>query len=29
MAQTHTGGCQCGKVSYEVEIGIGNVIAGI
>jgi len=27
MAQTHTGGCQCGKVRYEVQMDIGEVIA--
>ena len=27
MRQTYTGGCQCGKVKYEVEADIGEVIA--
>jgi hypothetical protein len=27
MAQTHTGGCQCGKVRYEVQMEIAEVIA--
>jgi len=27
MAQTCTGGCQCGKVRYEVQMDIGEVIA--
>jgi hypothetical protein len=26
-AQTYTGGCQCGKVRYEVSLGLGEVIA--
>lgn len=25
--QTHSGGCQCGKVRYEVQMDIGEVIA--
>jgi hypothetical protein len=27
MVQTHSGGCQCGKVRYEVQMEIGEVIA--
>ena len=27
MKQTHTGGCQCGAVRYEVSADIGEVIA--
>jgi hypothetical protein len=27
MPQTHAGGCQCGKVRYEVQMDIGEVIA--
>ncbi len=27
MKQTYTGGCQCGKVRYEVEIALGEVNA--
>jgi len=27
MAQTHSGGCQCGKVRYEVQMDIGEAIA--
>jgi len=27
MPQTYSGGCQCGKVRYEVEMDIGEVIA--
>jgi hypothetical protein len=27
MAQTYSGGCQCGKVRYEVQMDIGEVIA--
>jgi hypothetical protein len=27
MSQTHSGGCQCGKVRYEVQMDIGEVIA--
>ena len=27
MAQTYTGGCQCGKVRFEVQMDIGEVIA--
>jgi hypothetical protein len=27
MPQTYTGGCQCGKVRYEVQMDIGEVIA--
>lgn len=27
MAQTHSGGCQCGKVRYEVQMDIGEVLA--
>ena len=27
MPQTHSGGCQCGKVRYEVQMDIGEVIA--
>jgi len=27
MTQTHTGGRQCGKVRYEVEMDIGEAIA--
>ena len=27
MAQTYSGGCQCGKVRYEVELELGEVIA--
>jgi hypothetical protein len=27
MTQTHSGGCQCGKVRYEVQMDIGEVIA--
>jgi len=26
-AQTYTGGCQCGKVRYEVSLELGEVIA--
>ena len=26
-AQTYTGGCQCGKVRYEVSLGLGEVLA--
>jgi hypothetical protein len=27
MTQTYTGSCQCGKVRYEVEMDIGEVLA--
>lgn len=27
MKQTYTGGCQCGKVRYEVQAEIGKVIS--
>jgi len=27
MPQTYTGGCQCGKVRYQVELELGEVIA--
>jgi hypothetical protein len=27
MTQTYTGGCQCGKVRYEVSIELGEVIS--
>jgi hypothetical protein len=27
MPQTHSGGCQCGKVRYQVQMDIGEVIA--
>lgn len=27
MPQTHSGGCQCGKVRYEVQMDIGEVLA--
>ena len=27
MARTYSGGCQCGKVRYEVELELGEVIA--
>ena len=27
MTQTHSGGCQCGRVRYEVEMDIGEVLA--
>jgi hypothetical protein len=27
MTQTYSGGCQCGKVRYEVQMGIGEVLA--
>lgn len=27
MAQMHSGGCQCGRVRYEVQMEIGEVIA--
>jgi len=27
MAQTYIGGCQCGKVRYEVHMDIGEVLA--
>jgi hypothetical protein len=27
MTETYAGGCQCGKVRYEVEMDIGEVIA--
>lgn len=27
MAQKHSGGCQCGKVRYEVNLDIAEVIA--
>jgi hypothetical protein len=27
MNQTYSGGCQCGKVRYEVQLDIGTVIA--
>ena len=27
MSQTYSGGCQCGKVRYEVQLDIGEVIA--
>jgi hypothetical protein len=27
MAQTYYGGCQCGKVRYEVQMDIGEVLA--
>jgi hypothetical protein len=27
MTQTYTGGCQCGKVRYEVQMDIAEVIA--
>jgi hypothetical protein len=27
MSQSYTGGCQCGKVRYEVQLDIGEVIA--
>jgi hypothetical protein len=26
MTQTHSGGCQCGNVRFEVEIEIGEVV---
>jgi hypothetical protein len=26
MKKTYTGGCQCGKVRYEVQADIGEVI---
>jgi hypothetical protein len=25
MTQTYSGGCQCGKVRYEVQMDIGEV----
>ena len=27
MTQTYSGGCQCGKVRYEVQLNIGEVLA--
>lgn len=27
MSQTFTGGCQCGKVRYQVQLDLGEVIA--
>jgi hypothetical protein len=27
MTQTYSGGCQCGKVRYEVQMDVGEVIA--
>ncbi len=27
MAQTYTGGCQCGQVRYEVQMELGEVIS--
>jgi hypothetical protein len=27
MTPTYSGGCQCGKVSYEVQMDIGEVLA--
>ena len=27
MTQTYSGGCQCGKVRYEVNMDIGEVVA--
>jgi hypothetical protein len=27
MTQTYSGGCQCGKVRYEVQMEIGEVLA--
>jgi len=27
MPQTYTGGCQCGKVRYQVDLELGEVIA--
>jgi hypothetical protein len=27
VAQTYSGGCQCGKVRYEVQMDLGEVIA--
>ena len=27
MTQTYSGGCQCGKVRYEVQLDIGEVLA--
>ncbi|MGA2398084.1 MAG: GFA family protein [Steroidobacteraceae bacterium] len=27
MPETHSGGCQCGKVRYEVQMDIGEVLA--
>ena len=27
MTQTYSGGCQCGKVRYEVQMDLGEVIA--
>ncbi len=27
MTQTYTGGCQCGKVRYQVQMEIGEVVA--
>jgi hypothetical protein len=27
MTQTYSGGCQCGKVRYEVQLEIGEVMA--
>ena len=27
MTQTYSGGCQCGKVRYEVKMDIGEVLA--
>lgn len=27
MGQTYSGGCQCGKVRYEVQMDIGEVIS--
>jgi hypothetical protein len=27
MTQTYSGGCQCGKVRYEVQMDIGEVLA--
>ena len=27
MLQVHSGGCQCGRVRYEVEMDIGEVIS--
>ena len=27
MTQTYSGGCQCGKVRYEIQMDIGEVLA--
>jgi hypothetical protein len=29
MKKTYTGGCQCGKVRYEAQAEIGDVITAI